>query len=271
MHHGDTRLRRGASRLPLSSWVTGLLVAVLAAGCVIGLPSTASGQAAAQAQPPSPPPSPPTEWVGPGAAYRTGKSMLFGLRKVEVVGITDSIGLALEPGTDGRVEIVATIDPTTFDSGNDSRDEWVQETLGGPELASLVFRSRPIDVERLRGVLVGQPLELEGTLDLPEGPRPIIFDVGIYELALQDDTAARRYLEAWARTTFDALGIEVPDVGPGGIVASPGDELELWLRLPVSSLPEPEAGVGPALSPPAARASPSRPPSSSWAPSSPRR
>ncbi len=190
--------------------------------------------AAAQA-----PPTPPEELPEVGAAYRTGKSMFFGLRKVEVVGTTPSVSLALAPDTAaGGRRIIATIDATTFDSGTDDRDTWVAETLAGADETPLIFTSRPVTLAELRAAVSGQGLEIGGELELPEGPREVLFTLSGYDLPSREGSGTERFIEAWSRTTFDALGIEVPRVGPGGVIASPGDDLELWLRVPAAEMVE---------------------------------
>lgn len=194
----------------------------------VAAPASTSAQSA---------PTPPEELPPSGAAYRTGKSMFFGIRKVEVVGVTPGIELALEAdGSSGGLRIVAEIAATTFDSGNDSRDEWVAETLGGMEGAPLRFYSDTLSAPAIRGALEGRPTRVPGRLELPEGPRDVVFEVAVYELAAREGEGTEKFLEAWTRTTFDALGIEVPKVGPGGAIASPGDDVELWLRVPVVEL-----------------------------------
>ena len=196
------------------------------------LPAAAPAATSAQSTP-----SPPEELPPSGAAYRTGKSMFFGIRKVEVVGATAGVELGLEvAGSSGRLRIAAEIAAATFDSGNDSRDEWVAETLGGPDGAPLRFFSDTLTAAAIRGALEGTPTTVPGRLELPEGPRDVVFEVAVYELAARGGEGTEPYLEAWTRTTFDALGIEVPKVGPGGAIASPGDDLELWLRVPVADL-----------------------------------
>jgi len=182
-------------------------------------------------------PSPPEGLPASGAAYRTGKSMFFGLRKVEVVGVTPTVGVVLEPDSQpGTYRVVVTIGATEFDSDEAGRDEWVAETLGGPEGAPLRFTSRAVQPEELSALLAGRSLDLPGMLLLPEGPRELTFSISAYALPARDGEGTERFLEGWTRTTFDALGIEVPRVGPGGVIASPGDDLELWLRVPVAQV-----------------------------------
>ena len=43
-------------------------------------------------------------------------------------------------------------------------------------------------------------------------------------------------IAAHLQTTFSALGIEVPTVGPGGLIAAPGDDLELLAQLDVERM-----------------------------------
>jgi len=192
----------------------------------------AGGPAAAQSIP-----VPPDALPSDGAAYRTGKSMFFGLRKVEVVGTTNAITVTLEPDSvPGPLRVVVSIDATDFDSGEAKRDEWVAETLAGPDRAPLVFRSDPVDRSDLLILLNGGGLDLGGTLLLPEGPRRVNFSIASYDLPPADTAGTGPFIEAYSTTTFDALGITVPKVGPGGAIASPGDNLELWFRVPKAGL-----------------------------------
>ncbi len=165
--------------------------------------------------------------------------MFFGLRKVEVVGTTTTVAVALEPDSTPELQrILVTIGATDFDSDEPRRDEWVAETLGGPAGAPMIFRSEAVPTARLAEVLRGRGLELTGQLVLPDGPREVTFSIAAYDLPARDGEGTERFLEAWTQTTFDALGITVPKVGPAGAIASPGDGLELSLRVPVASVRE---------------------------------
>lgn len=213
-----------------------LVATVLAVA--LSLPA-APGLAQSAAAGAGPPPgvTPPERLVAleaAGAAYRTGKSIFFGIRKVEVVGLSTDFEVALEPvltgdGVYARMEI----EPSSFDSGNETRDTDVAELLGGPRLLPLVFRSQTLERPALEALLGGEPLSVDGTLSLPEGVAPVRFHLSVVE------TGGRRFLQGVATTTFADLDIDVPGVGPAGILVSPDDELELWLRVPMTELPRP--------------------------------
>jgi hypothetical protein len=218
--------------------------AVLAAPLLASL-LTAPLPGAAQSGDDAPSATPPDRLAaldGAGAAYRTSKSVFFGIRTVEVVGVTTGIALTLEPvATDDRRIARVEIDVTSFDSGNETRDGDVAGLLGGARHLPIVFRSRMLEPEELEGLLAGRTLAVDGTLSLPAGPAPLRFELAVVDAASTDGAAAggRRVLQGVATATFDELGLDVPGVGPAGILVSPDDELELWLRVPVDDLPRP--------------------------------
>jgi polyisoprenoid-binding protein YceI len=156
-------------------------------------------------------------------AYRTIKGM-FVWFEATVLGRNCSFDARLEAfGPDYR--LVMTIPVTSFESGNETRDEHVAELLGGPSRRALEFQSEPLSGTRLAALLQGQPGTVAGDLFIGGRPHGVVFEVQLHR---QD---GRNYLDVHLQTTFSALGITVPKVGPGGLIARPGDAVELLAQL----------------------------------------
>jgi hypothetical protein len=149
--------------------------------------------------------------------YRTVKGMLW-FADAEVVGTVCGAPIVIAPVDEGRTLRVTL--PTRFDSGNGKRDAHVAEILG-PDMA---FEAPLPDLWE-----AGLPpaIELAGTL-LLQGrriPLPVVFRQlpgGDYGFSVS--------------TTFSALGVNVPNVGPGGMVARPRDDLTLLGRIPAADV-----------------------------------
>jgi polyisoprenoid-binding protein YceI len=161
-------------------------------------------------------------------AYRTVKGMFF-FFDATVVGRNCAIDAKLEAqGPDYR--LVMTIPVTSFDSGNDSRDEHVAELLGGPARRALEFESEALPAEALASLLRGNSGSVAGNLFIDGTPHAVTF-------ALQPiDQDGQVYLTAYTRTAFSVLGVTVPKVGPGGLIARPGDALDLLAQLDLAKL-----------------------------------
>lgn len=188
-----------------------------------------------------------------GAAYQTRKGMFFGLRDVTVTGRTEDVSARIlwqngpqEPGaprvSPSPFHVEVDIETGSFDSGNGSRDRHVVEILGAPEHTSIRFTSDPMfgrdfasDIERGAGRLTGQ-------LNIAGRQVPVEFDLRFAREDVQD--GGEVLVEGQMQTTFSALGVEVPSVGPGGLIAAPTDDLALFVRLQLSPIPGAERVIG---------------------------
>ena len=175
------------------------------------------------------PPLPPGQH---GVAYRATKDVLFGLRDATVVGRSADVTASLswlEGGDNLRIQ--AAVGVRSFDSGNGRRDRHVAEILGAPEHPQISFTTEWMDVDAFREGIARGTLRLLGELEV--GGRRVPVD---FELRFVTD-AGRASVEGTLMTTFSALDVDVPQVGPGGMIAAPHDELELFVRLHLDRVP----------------------------------
>jgi polyisoprenoid-binding protein YceI len=156
-------------------------------------------------------------------AYRTVKGMFWAF-DAEVVGRSCEVTAALERATDGS-RIVAAVPVKSLDSDNGRRDGQVAEILGGDTHPELRFRSEPIDVAALRAELPGGAFELAGTLSVAGREYAVVFPLELSE------HGGRHFVSGALETTFAALGVEIPSVGPGGMIAAPGEDVDVLVHL----------------------------------------
>jgi len=156
-------------------------------------------------------------------AYRTRKGVLF-MFESTVLGRSCQIDARLDESAEGY-RLFLSIPVTSFNSGNDRRDQHVAQLLGGTSADSLEFSSQWLSQEALAKVWNGGMHAVAGELVIRGKRRAVVFDVAVSAASGQHVLAAR------LRTSFSALGVVVPRVGPGGLIAAPGDRLELFAQL----------------------------------------
>lgn len=155
--------------------------------------------------------------------YRTIKGMLW-FADAEVVGTACGAPIAIAQEAHGRTLRVTL--PTRFDSGNGRRDAHVAELLGSELAYEAAMPERP-------AAELPETIELAGTL-VVQGRR-VPLPVALRRLSGGDYGFS-------VSTTFSALGVDVPPVGPGGMVARPRDDLTLFGRIPAADVAARRAG-----------------------------
>jgi polyisoprenoid-binding protein YceI len=157
-------------------------------------------------------------------AYRAPKRAFF--RETLVVGRSCDVEARIEWETEGTMAVlVVEVPAASFRSGSGRRDRDVARLLGHPQHPLLRFRSDPVAVEWLRRRSTPGDGRLAGMLEIAGEAHPVVF-----ELATTRENDHLR-IDAYLPTRFDELDLRVPRVGPGGIIADPGETLELFARL----------------------------------------
>ena len=156
-------------------------------------------------------------------AYRTMKEMFWAF-DVQVVGKSCAVTAALVSSPEGD-RIVALVPVDSLDSNNGLRDDHVTEILGGEAHPDLRFRSHPIDLAVLRAELPSGSFEVAGTLAIADREYTVTFPLELSE------HGGRHFVFGALETTFGALGVEIPTVGPGGMISEPGEDVEILLHL----------------------------------------
>lgn len=167
----------------------------------------------------------PAEWplgdVITCVAYRTHKDTLFA-SNVEVLGRNCGVSVQVERDAAGeRFRVLVTVPVDGFDSGVGRRDRHVAEILGGAEKSPVAFTSVWLDADAFRALLAGESAPLGGELRIRGVSQPVTVKVSA------NRAAAGRMLRARLVTTFAALGVTVPTVGPFGMIARPKPEVEI--------------------------------------------
>jgi polyisoprenoid-binding protein YceI len=179
------------------------------------------------AQDASPPYGLVDEFLGRGdhcVAYRTSKRAFF--RETEVVGRNCSVSARIAWQRDGAMAVVEVdVAIVGFESGSRRRDRDVAKILRADEHPAIRFRSHPVAVEWLRRARAPGEWRLQGVLEIAGERHPVVFDV------LTANDADHLRIDAVLVTTFAELNVVVPRVGPRGIIADPGEDLELLVRL----------------------------------------
>ena len=163
-------------------------------------------------------------------AYRTVKGMFFFFTS-EIVGINCHISTEISRDATGdHFQLTLSIPVKYFDSGNDNRDRHVGEILGGKSQLPVLFLSEWLSKAQVEKILEEKKGLVSGTLVIGNKESPLAFDVRV--TVRGKSTLVR----AMAGTTFAAMGVSVPKVGPAGAIAAPGEALVLmgqfqWAKL----------------------------------------
>ena len=158
-------------------------------------------------------------------AYRTQKEMFF-FFDADVIGKNCEVSAAVELSEDGSKARIAVNAPVNkFDSGTSGRDENTVEILKGDQHPTLAFRTGWVPVAMLQKGLKENQLTLKGELELAGKVFPMVFPLRFSK------GDAWTTIESQVQTTFAALEVEIPSVGPGGMIADSVEKVEILVHL----------------------------------------
>lgn len=190
-------------------------------------------------------------------AYQARKRVAF-LRTVRVVGTACDLDVRLVPdvapagGADAHpptVHLEVTVPVRAFSSGNRLRDRHVRAALGAPAHNAVQVVTTSLPLAHLEALVPGVDagtarvaatpsrtggwLRVPATLTVAGVSRPVEFDVRLArgQNAGGGPTVQGIRADVVARTSLSALGVTIPPVGPGGVVARPLDEVTLFARV----------------------------------------
>ena len=158
-------------------------------------------------------------------AYKTQKTMFF-FAGVKVIGKSCEVNAEIhwnDTGEQAQVEVSAPV--TSFDSGNYFRDGDIPEILRADLTPNIRFISTWQSRTDLQKMLDNQRTEVSGNLEVAGNVFPVKFDLNF------NKQSGFVLIEGKLITSFSALKVEVPTVGPGGLLAKPEDYLELLVHL----------------------------------------
>ena len=159
-------------------------------------------------------------------AYQAEKTM-FLVADSEVIGKSCEVKARAEWSEQGdRVRFVVSLPIRSLDSDNSfGRDEDVAEILLVETHPDIRFVSEFLTQQQVREAFTQGAMELPGHLEFAGQTHSVRFPI---ELFKQSGTWI---VTGKLVTSFTALGLEVPTVGPGGLIADARDYLELLVHL----------------------------------------
>lgn len=153
--------------------------------------------------------------------YETVKGM-FLIGNALVSGKNCEIQVKLERTAENQsARILAVIPPEKFDSGNGMRDQHIAKILGGKEHEPLRFTSNWLSPNQISKIEQGERTTVHGTLEIKGKLNAVTLTVKQY------GDGSSRLIRTETHTTLQALGVEVPSIGPFGFIAKPGEEIRL--------------------------------------------
>ena len=159
-------------------------------------------------------------------AYKTEKTVFFFFDEVEVIGKSCEVTAIMrwnDSGEQTQVEVRCPV--TSFDSGNFVRDSDISGILRAELTPNIRFISNWLSRTDLQKMLENQKTEVSGNLEVAGNTFPVKFPLN------SNVQGEFILIEGQLITSFSALKVEVPTVGPGGLLAEPGDYLELLVHL----------------------------------------
>ena len=159
-------------------------------------------------------------------AYKTEKTVFFFFDEVEVIGKSCEVtAKILWNDSEKQAQVEVRVPVTSLDSGNSFRDRDISEILKAKLTPNIRFFSNWLSRMVLQKMLENQNTEVSGSLE-------IAGNTFLVKFPLNSTVMGERVLiESELITSFSALKIELPIVGPGGLLAETKDYLELLVHL----------------------------------------
>ena len=124
-----------------------------------------------------------------------------------------------------QTQIEVSVPLQSFKSGSKKRDKHVAEILGAPDYTGISFNTGWIEADMLCESISQGNMVLPGSLEVKGTRFPVNFDLQF------SSVDAKLIVEGSLKTTLSELEVEVPKVGPGGMIAKPHEDLELFVHL----------------------------------------
>ena len=158
-------------------------------------------------------------------AYKTEKSMFF-FAGIEVIGKSCDVQAEIHwQDSEEQAQVEVSVPVSSFDSGNSLRDGDIPEILRAELTPEIRFISNWLSRTDMQKMLENQSADVSGMLEVAGNTFPVKFTLNF------TDQGAFYLIEGKLITSFSELKVEVPTVGPGGLLAEPRDYLELLVHL----------------------------------------
>ena len=158
-------------------------------------------------------------------AYKTEKSMFF-FAGFEVIGKSCDVQAEIHwQDSEEQAQVEVSVPVSSFDSGNSLRDGDIPEILRAELTPEIRFISNWLSRTDMQKMLENQSADFSGMLEVAGNTFPVKFTLSF------TDQGEFFLIEGKLITSFSELKVEVPTVGPGGLLAEPRDYLELLVHL----------------------------------------
>jgi polyisoprenoid-binding protein YceI len=158
-------------------------------------------------------------------AYKTDKTMFF-FAGVGVIGKSCEVKAEMRwQDSAEQAQVEVSVPVTSFDSGNSLRDGDIPEILRAELTPEIRFISNWLSRTDMQKMLENQSADVSGMLEVAGNTFPVKFTLSF------TDQGEFFLIEGKLITSFSELKVEVPTVGPGGLLAEPRDYLELLVHL----------------------------------------
>jgi len=158
-------------------------------------------------------------------AYKTEKTMFF-FAGVGVIGKSCEVKAEMRwQDSAEQAQVEVSVPVTSFDSGNSLRDGDIPEILRAELTPEIRFISNWLSRTDMQKMLENQSADVSGMLEVAGNTFPVKFTLSF------TDQGEFFLIEGKLITSFSELKVEVPTVGPGGLLAEPRDYLELLVHL----------------------------------------
>mgnify|MGYP001564014559 FL=1 len=155
--------------------------------------------------------------------------MLFVVES-EIVGKNSNVSVRVLQTSNDNFSINVNIPIDKFDSGNSKRDKNVAEILQQEKNPNLIFQSDTMDRDDWQNFWKQEEFPLTGTLRIGDNSYPLTIHINTTMV----DTM--KVISGIYIGKFTQFGLEVPKVGPMGIIANATDYLELHFHFVVSKI-----------------------------------
>lgn len=157
-------------------------------------------------------------------AWRTSKTLAL-ISQHEVVGVSCQVAVVAQKTAEGKFQATVSVPVASFNSQERERDQEVQKILKASIQPQLLFTTQALALKQWEAMLAQGQGTVRGNLAVAGRSFPLTAPVKIRK------TGARVEVYGTIRTRFTALGVQPPEVGPGGAIAKVPDYLELHFNL----------------------------------------
>lgn len=157
-------------------------------------------------------------------AWRTSKTLAM-VSQQEVVGTNCQVSVSAQAAGADKYTALVSIPISAFNSQEADRDKEVLKILKAAVQPNLTFTTEALSKAQWESFLAKGKGTVRGKLAVAGRSFPLTAQIKIRK------SSARIEVYGSIRTRFSALGLQAPEVGPGGAIAKVPDYLELHFNL----------------------------------------